>query len=235
MNLLVKDTRLVDDVIPNTIERSVTMDKWSIDLGIVPVWDEEEVSYESASLKISYDGTQYFPFSLEADFVDSRSKTRSTGKEFVIECKETGETVINDDFNCVLTAEQKEVLLEVQGKWQYNPINPPEPDLGSRIAGKFAKDFGIVFYYDAENEQFVTANLKIDFDWNCANPIITLLRIYDDDRYPKTQTNGQYKSFTFNYEGVINGMSHYVVCGNHYLLSKSQIDLLEYIEKQLNK
>lgn len=211
------------------------MDKWNLEFGVVDVWDDEGSYFAPASLTLNYDGSNPFPFSLEADFTENNAKIRTTGKDLIIECHDTGVTNINDDFTCILSAEQKETLLSVQGKWEYKPSCPPEPDLIDRVAGAYAKDFGVVFYYDTENAQFVTANLMIDFDWSSSNPIITLLRIYDEDRCPKTKTNGQYPNLTYNYEGVVEGLAHYEICNSHYLLTQGQVNLLNYVANLLNK
>ena len=207
------------------------MDKWILDLGFVSLWDDEDETFHKASMKLSYDSSDYLSFEIEAIFENSDNKMICTAKELKIETQDTGIIVINDDIFCVLTVEQKDRLFSAQKEWQNVSLNQTESNPNDRIAGAYAKDFGIVFFYDAEIQNFVTANLKMDFDWNSSQPIILLVDTYDDVGFPMNHNSGQYAELTYSYEGDINGLFHYVICSEHFLLTDKQVNLLNYINE----
>lgn len=210
------------------------MSKWELDLGLVSV-KSDDGSFREGKMKITYDTSKGFPYFHEIAFVDGDDRIQSVAQEFCITNKEDVFTIVNDDDYLILSDEQKTKLFELTGKWEYQPLNPPSIPLVERKAGNFAKDFGIVFFYSQERQQFVLANLKIDFDWSCTQPIISLVTVYDDERFPVEVVNSQCAEFVFSYCGIINEMMHYIVCGQNFLLSEKQIDLLNYIHESLTK
>lgn len=207
------------------------MDKWSVNLGIVDLWDEVDEIFNEVSLKISYNSSEVFSYYIEG-FVDGELRATAMGKNLVVEFKDDG-IIVLDDTVIRVSEEQKSLLLS-QGKWEYKPISR-QVNVVNYIPSEMAKDFGIVFFYDLEADKFVTATLLIDFDWNCSEPIIMVARTYDDDNYPKDQLNGRFSGFTYNYEGEIQGLSHYSICENHFLLTGKQVGLLTNIAGMLSK
>lgn len=209
------------------------MDKRILDLGLVSLWDDEDEAFHNASMKLSYNSSDYLAFEIEAVFENSDNKIIYTDRNLKIEMQDTGIIVINDDVFCILTAEQKDSLFSVQKEWQNASLNQAGSNPSDRIAGVYAKDFGIVFFYDSEMQNFVTANLKIDFDWNCSQPIILLVDTYDESGFPMNRNCGQYAELIYSYEGDINGLFHYVICSEHFLLTDKQVNLLNYINEVL--
>lgn len=213
----------------------VKMSKMELDLGVVSVKSNEDTSFRVGEMKITYDTSKDFPYFHKIDFIDGNAGRQCMSKKFHIINKEDRSTILNDDIILVLSVDQKAKLFDLTGRWEYQPLNLPSIPLAERKAGDFAKDFGIVFFYSQERQQFVLANFKIDFDWSCTQPIISFITVYDDERFPIEVVNSQCKDFIFSYRGIINEMMHYEVCGQNFLLSKKQIDLLNYIRDLLTK
>lgn len=211
------------------------MSKIELDLGVVSIKLDEDEGFRDGKLKITYDTSEEFPFFYEIAFVDENTLIRCVAKDFQITNKEEGFTILNDDTFLILSDDQKARLFDLTGKWKYQPLNPPSIPLDERKAGNFAKDFGVVFFYSQNRQQFVLANLKIDFDWSCTQPIISLVTVYDEERFPVEVINSQCEEFVFSYCGIINEMIHYEVCGQNFLLTEKQIDFLNYIHDLLTR
>ena len=211
------------------------MNKIELNLGVVSLKNDEDGTILNGEMKITYDIKEDFPYSHEITFVDGSGKEQCIAKDLCVTNRGNGFTTFNDDTILMLTEIQKSRLFDLVGKWKYQPLNTAPTPLDERHASKFAKDFGIVFFYNQETNQFVLANLKIDFDWVSTQPIILFVTIYDDDHFPIKNVNVQCEKFVFTYEGVIDGMSHYEICCENFLLTGKQIDLLTYISESLSK
>ncbi len=210
------------------------MSKIELDLGVVSIKSDEDGSFRDGKMKITYDTSKEFPYFHEIAFIDGSDETQCISKNFHITNKEEKFTILNDDI-LILSDDQKSRLFDLTGRWEYQPLNPPSIPLAERKAGNFAKDFGVVFFYSQGRQQFVLANLKIDFDWSCTQPIISLVTVYDDERFPVEVVNSQCEEFIFSYCGIINEMIHYEVCGQNFLLTEKQVDLLNYIHDLLTR
>lgn len=211
------------------------MENWSLNLGMVSLWNEEDEQFHDREMVVSFDSSDQLPFEIKFLSEDIYKRSFHSSKHLLIINRDAGFTIVNDDIFIILSSDQKERLFTVQGKWEYKPLKPIVPALADRIPSSFAKDFGVVFFYDYDNEKFTLANLMIDFDWNCSEPIILFIRTYDDERFPSSQTNAQYSNLNYNYEGLADGLSHYTICDYHFLLTAKQVEFLEDLAAKLSQ
>lgn len=214
------------------------MDKWNLDLGVICLWRDEDKAFHKAYTKISYDISDELPFQMKSSFEDVNEIISQKSKELVIENKDTGVTILNDDTTCILTVEQKVALFSVPGIWEHQPLNPPITKVIDRGPGVYAEDFGIIHYYDSDKEQFVKSNLMIEYDWDCSEPIAMFVRTYDENMFPEKKINAQLPNINYKYEGKTAGLSHYEFFGHHFLFTSKQekhfINIMEMFNKRIN-
>lgn len=211
------------------------MSKIELNLGVVSLKNDEDGTILDEEMIITYDIKEDLPYFHKITFVDGSGSMQYYAKDLCITNREDGFTIFNDNTILMLTEIQKSRLFSLKEKWHYLPFDTVLTSLGDRHTSEFAKDFGIVFFYNREINQFVLANLIIDFDWISTQPIILFVTIYDDNRFPIEKVNIQCEKLVFSYKGVIDGMSHYEICCENFLLTEKQIDLLTYISELLSK
>lgn len=209
------------------------MDKWILNFWDILIADDDE-GFKRGNLEIRYDSSEYFKCNININFIENDAKAYNASVDFIVENRNNGMIVINEDVTLILSTEQRDQLFSISGKWEYKSLNTPIKDVNTWVAGVSAKDFGIVYFYSYEKEKFVAAQLLIDFDWSSSEPILILVKTYDDSMMPELIFNSRNSNLNYTYQGVINGLTHLLIGGNYFLLNDKQVELINHIIAIIN-
>ncbi len=212
------------------------MRQWEIDFGTVACWDENSSTFHQYGMKLSYNSDDEYPCRIQTLFEDGTPQGCSVVKTLTIETlNENGLISISGDI-FQLSPAQYSQLLGVKGKLVYEDNESPKRiDLNSWMPNQFSKDIGLIYCYVTDEDRFMAAHLWIGFEWASEQPIIFCATTFDDSRVSQYRVTSSSKELEFAYQGEIEGLHHYLVCGQNCLLTSSQVDILTSIINKLNQ
>lgn len=209
--------------------------KWEIDFGKVPCWDENEETFHEYGMKLFYDSDEGYPYRIQTLFEDGTPQGVITGKELTLEKLKGSGLVSLCGQILQFNAAQLSQLFEVEGKWTYGDMVDKPEELSTWMPNQFSKDIGLIYYYLNEERQFAAAHLWIGFDWKSDRPIIFCVTTFGDAKAPQYRITSNSEELGLSYQGEIEGLHHYLVCGQNCLLTTAQVDILNGVIDQLNQ
>ena len=205
------------------------MSSWELDFGEVSCWESESGSFNKYAMKMSYNSENELPFCVQTFYSNDHVRTSSSARSLKIKIINSGGLLSVSDELYDFTHEQLSMLAGIEGEWLYDDMEPKKVDLNTWIPNNYSKDIGIIFCYVGQEKRFMLAHLMIGFEWQIDNPYIFYATIFDEYKMPQYKITSTSSELDFSYQGEIEGLHHYIVCGQNCLLTTSQIDLLKTI------
>ena len=209
------------------------MNSWELDLGEVSCWESETKSFNKFSMKMSYNSEDELPFCIQTFFPNEHTRSSTTARTLKINVINTDGLLSIVDEIYDFTPKQLSMLAGVEGEWIYNDLEPKKVDLNTWMPNEYSKDIGMVFCYVEQEKGFMLAHLRIGFEWQIESPYIFYATTFDENKMPQYQISSMSSELEFSYQGEIEGLHHYIVCGQNCLLTTSQIDYLKSIKESL--